>query len=608
MVHMKKVLKRISILTLIISISINIFATKYVISSYDFDIDGKTQERVLSNLIIPIGEELFSSEEELVNAIDAKKQVLLNKRLFKSVSYNYSLKEAENDIVYVDLFLKIVDSRTFLFVPYPKYDSNTGTTINVKIRDKNMMGTFATLNSDVYALFRDGEWNKPDFFGELNLTDLIVGDTKFSILMKTSGSWGEKNPYYYLGTTVSHIPFLFNTWFDLNTYIEKNGEGQKMHFATSYNGLKALGISITPSITGEVFTVNPSSNYFTPAISISNVRFFCTELTLNSSVKFTGTADSEFRKYQPIYYEQSINTCFGCKFLNGVSSVTTIQYTPNSAINVLNGFNYSLSDSTTIHFNENVYMNNEGRVNFFDTGVGISQTMNIGNILSITPKITEYLRTNLTDAGPKFSRFYTVSASSSGDNINWNGNFREGLAYKISLDETWNNESLVRTANSTRSHFSIKWFKIFGNWFNPSFRFMINHQMNKPDYGFIFEKTGSVGAEVRGVLNNRITDNNMFAVVANLNLLSVFPMPKIFDFADYYAGVFFDYALIKQNSESECEQYFGIGVEGIGVLKEYLSYPIRLSIGIDLERFMLWLEGDGTSNFYEVFFGIDYFF
>lgn len=137
---------------------------------------------------------------------------------------------------------------------------------------------------------------------------------------------------------------------------------------------------------------------------------------------------------------------------------------------------------------------------------------------------------------------------------------------------------------------------------------MINHQMNKPDYGFIFEKTGSVGAEVRGVLNNRITDNNMFAVVANLNLLSVFPMPKIFDFADYYAGIFFDYALIKQNSESECEQYFGIGVEGIGVLKEYLSYPIRLSIGIDLERFMLWLEGDGTSNFYEVFFGIDYFF
>lgn len=604
----KSGLKKLLTLILFVFMTVNSFATTYVISNYNFDVVGKTQKSVLANQIIPNGEERFSSEEELVNALEAKKQTLINKRLFKSVDYEYSLQEAENDTLYVNVLLKIVDAKTFLIVPYPKYDSNTGITINVKIRDKNMIGTFATLDSDIYALFRDGEWDKPDIFGELDVTNLIVGDTTFSIKLKANGSWNGPKPYYYVGTNVSHIPFFFNTWFDMSTYVEKNGEGNKIFLSTSYNGLKALEIGITPSITGEIYTVNPSANYFTPALSISNVNLWGVDIKLNSSLRFTGTPDSEFKTYRPVYFEQSIVSYFGCKILNGCSNATTIQHTPNSALNVLNCFNYPLSGSTTIHLSENVYMSNKGKVNYFDTGFGISQTMNIGDMFSITPKIIEYIRTTPTDTDPTFSRFYTVSATTSGNNINWKNNFREGFAYKIILDESWHVESSVQTANYARSHLSFTWFKIFNNWFNPSFRFTVNHQINKPDYGFIFGNTGSVGAEVRGVLNNRITDNNMFSMVANLNLLSVFPMPKLFDFADYYASVFFDYAIVKQNSESECEQYFGIGVEGIGILKEYLSYPIRLSIGIDLERLMLWLKDEGPSNFYEIFFGLDYFF
>ena len=604
----KSGLKKLLALVVFVFLTVNVFATTYVISNYHFDVDGKTQKRVLSDLIIPDEKEEFSSEEELVNALAAKRQALVNKRLFKSVSYEYSFSESTDEVIFVDVTFKIVDAKTFLFVPYPKYDSNSGTTINAKIRDKNMMGTFATLNGDVEALFRDGDWSSPDIKGVFDINNLIIGDTFFSIKMKVSGSWRDSNPYYYLGTTVSNIPFFWGTWFDLNTYVEKNGDGNKVYLSSSHNGVKILGVGITPSISGEFYTNAPSSNYFTPNISIGGINLWGVSLGFSSSVKFTGTAESEYKSYQPVYYENGISASFGGKFLNGLSSSITTKYTPEAALNVLNSFNYSLSGATTLHLYENVYMNHEGKVNYFDTGVGISQNVTIGNRISITPKITEYIRTKLTESDPIFSRFYTISASATGNYINWIGNFREGFAYSFSLDESWNLETTVRTANYSRSHFDFTYFKLFGNWFNPSMRVAINYQVNDSGYGYIFGSYGNVGEEVRGVLNKRISDNNMLAIVANLNLLTVFPMPKIFDFADYYASVFLDYALVKQNSESEYQHHYGFGVEGIGIFKEYPSYPIRLSIGIDLERFKSWLKDEGPSNFYEIYFGLDFFF
>ena len=571
--------------TVFVFLTVNAFAMTYVISDYHFDVDGKTQKRVLSDLIIPDEKEEFSSEEKLKEALGAKRQSLVNKRLFKSVSYEYSLSESTDDVFFVDVTFKIVDAKTLLFVPYPKYDSNSGTTINAKIRDKNTMGTFAYLDGDIYALFKDGDWSKPVFNGDFNINDLILGDTTLSFKMKARGTWGDSNPYYYLGTKVSNIPFFWGTWFDLKTYVERYRDGNKVYLSSTYKGVKLLGVGITPSISGEVYTNVPASNYFTPSISVSGIDIWGINLGFSSSVKFTGTAKSEYKSYQPVYYEQGTSAYFGGELLNGLSTSIVAQYTPDSALNILNSINYPLSGDTTLHFYENVYMNHEGTVNYFDTGVGISQNMTIGNKISITPKFTEYIRTRLTENNPTFSRFCTISASSTGNNINWNGNFREGFAYNISLDESWNLETTVRTANYSRSHFDFTYFKLFGNWFNPSMRLAINFQNNNPDYGYIFSTSGTVGEEVRGILNNRISSNNQLAIVANLNLLTVFPMPKIFDFADYYASAFFDYALVK-----------------------YPSYPIRLSIGIDLERFKSWLKGEGPSNFYEIYFGLDFFF
>ena len=601
-------IRRLFALIIVAVLAVNVFAATYVISDYSFAIDGKTQKRVVRDLIVPEGEEKFATEEELVAALESKKQALKNKRFFKSVEYDYTLSEEVDETIRADVRFVIRDAKTFLFVPYPNYDSNKGTTINAKVRDKNLMGTFATLEGDMYGLFKDGDWSNPKLNGEFNITNLLMGDTVFSIKMKANGYLKEKNPYYYLGTNVTNIPFFFNTYFNLNTYVEKSGEGNRVYLSSSYNGVKFLGIGITPSVTSEVYTKSPASNYVTPALSVSGIKLLSTTIGLSASVKLTPTAESEYLKYVPSTYNGSVSTSFGGKFLNGVSLTTTAEYKPKASITLKNNLNYALSDATTLHLSEDVYMDDKGDVSYYDTGVGFSQKMNIGKNVSITPKFIEYFKTTNLETDPETTRRYTFSASASANRINWIGNFREGYAYSISIDETWYLDGSVRNAGPVRENFSFTYFKLLWNWFNPNFRVLANYQINSSDYGYIFGRSGDAGEEVRGVLNDRIRDNNMFALVVNTNLVTLFPMPKLFDFADYYASVFFDYALVKENATAENEHYYGFGVEGVGIFKEYPSYPIRLSIGIDLERFKAWLKDDGPSNFYEIFFGLDFFF
>ena len=43
--------------------TVNSFATTYVISNYNFDVVGKTQKSVLANQIIPNGEETFLNKD-----------------------------------------------------------------------------------------------------------------------------------------------------------------------------------------------------------------------------------------------------------------------------------------------------------------------------------------------------------------------------------------------------------------------------------------------------------------------------------------------------------------------------------------------------------------
>ena len=570
-------MKRFLLLTIAMLLAFNVFAASYVITDYEILVDGKTQKRVIRNLIIPEDtEEVFASEEELVAALDGKRQALVNKRVFKSVSYEYTLSEEEEGKIGTAVTYNIVDAKTFLAVPYPKYDTNTGLTINAKIKDKNLIGTFASLDGDVYALFEDGVWNNPKLSGEFKITDLLIGDTVFSFNLKGSGYLKDLDPSYSASTSIRKIPFLFGSYFDLTASIEKSGEGYLLK----------------------------------PALSISGINLWGTTLSFSGYTKFMGTKGSEYKTFQPTYYEATGNVNFGWSLLEKFSLTSTLGYTPETKIESKSKLSYAASSATTFFLIENVTMDDKGNVSFFDTGLGISQSATIANHFSITPTFTEYIRTTINDGEPEFSRYYTISASTSRDLINWKGNFRDGFALSFSINESWGQDTFgFRTLkDGYYTHFSFTYFKLLWNWFNPSFRVMSNYRSGTVGDFVLHNSSSNIGEVMRGIRNDTVEKDNLFALVANLNILTLFPMPKLFSFADYYASAFFDFGMVQKNSESELERYYSCGVEGVGIFKDYPSYPIRLSIGVDLKRLSEWLKDERSADFYEIYFGLDFFF
>ena len=570
-------MKRFLLLTIAMLLAFNVFAASYVITDYEILVDGKTQKRVIRNLIVPEDtEEVFASEEELVAALDGKRQALVNKRVFKSVSYEYTLSEEEEGKIGAAVTYNIVDAKTFLAVPYPKYDTNTGLTINAKIKDKNLLGTFAALDGNMDALFEDGVWDNPKLSGEFNITDLLIGDTVFSFNLKGSGYLKDLDPSYSASTSIRKIPFLFGSYFDLTASIEKSGEGYLLK----------------------------------PALSISGINLWGTTLSFSGYTKFMGTKESEYKTFQPTYYEATGNVNFGWSLLEKFSLTSTLGYTPETKIESKSKLSYAASSATTFFLIENVTMDDKGNVSFFDTGLGISQSATIANHFSITPTFTEYIRTTINDGEPEFSRYYTISASTSRDLINWKGNFRDGFALSFSINESWGQDTFgIRTLkDGYYTHFSFTYFKLLWNWFNPSFRVMSNYRSGTVGDFVLHNSSSNIGEVMRGIRNDTVEKDNLFALVANLNILTLFPMPKLFSFADYYASAFFDFGMVQKNSESEFERYYSCGVEGIGIFKDYPSYPIRLSIGVDLKRLSEWLKDERSADFYEIYFGLDFFF
>ena len=570
-------MKRFLLLTIAMLLAFNVFAASYVITDYEILVDGKTQKRVIRNLIVPEDtEEVFASEEELVAALDGKRQALVNKRVFKSVSYEYTLSEHEEGKIGTAVTYNIVDAKTFLAVPYPKYDTNTGLTINAKIKDKNFFGTFANLDGNVDALFEDGVWDNPKLSGEFNITDLLIGDTVFSFNLKGSGYLKDLDPSYSASTSIRKIPFLFGSDFDLTASIEKSGEGYLLK----------------------------------PALSISGLNLWGTTLSFSGYTKFMGTKESEYKTFQPTYYEATGNVNFGWSLLEKFSLTSTLGYTPETKIESKSKLSYAASSATTFFLIENVTMDEKGNVSSFDTGLGISQSATIANHFSITPTFTEYIRTTINDGEPEFSRYYTISASTSRDLINWKGNFRDGFALSFSINESWGQDTFgIRTLkDGYYTHFSFTYFKLLWNWFNPSFRVMSNYRSGTVGDFVLHNSSSNIGEFMRGIRNDTVEKDNLFALVANLNILTLFPMPKLFSFADYYASAFFDFGMVQKNSESELERYYSCGVEGVGIFKDYPSYPIRLSIGVDLKRLSEWLKDERSADFYEIYFGLDFFF
>ena len=605
----------LSVLMLLIGISLS--AASFKIVDYDFDVSGKTMDFALKRIIVPSNEEVFDSEESLVKALDGKKQRLINQRVFKEVEYSYFLGEDVDDVIPVSVFFKIKDARSFLVLPYPKYDSNIGTRLGVRLWDSNFLGSLANLTGVVHATFEDNDWSDPLYYGKFELEDFLVGKTTMSFTLLGEGRFGEELENYGISSSFNNIPLFLGTWLNLSLSATKNGAGTQYSMGTTLGGVKLGSVGLTPSLNVIYYDKSPASSYYVPSLSTSGISIGNIGISFSDSAKFIHVGEN--KELKPEYVTHVTNLAFNGDFLHGVSFSNTTTYYPLAAekatdLYFYNTASYSLSDVSTLYLMENIATATDtNKVSYFDTGVGLSQRINIGSKVSVTPKLSEYLRIYPTESGLEYARYYILEASTSGNYVNWVGNYRNGIEYRATISEAWMQKYNVREAFGEKGgvfdHFEVSAFKLLWGWFNPSVRVIFNYAVNKGDYGYIFGSSASTLAEeLRGIRNNQVADSNMLAFVANINLLSYFPLPSFFSFFDAYANVFFDYALVKRDLATPAENFYGIGFEGIGILKDYPSYPIRLSVGFDLEQLVEYINHGGSKGFYEIYFGMGFLF
>lgn len=600
-------MKRFCFFFLILVVAVcSLFAEHFIIENYVFDISGKTKESVIRSLVVPSRREEFSSKEELVNALNNKVQALDNKRVFKSVTYTLT-ERVDGENVYVTVNFDIDDAHTFLIIPYPKYDTNVGTILGVKVFDTNLLGTFSDFTATVRAIFPPESFGSPEYDAKFDLTGLKLGAANLS----TSFVGYTNTKEFKYSLSVNSIPiwkYSLNTSFS----IQRESNLNKYSFSSSLNNISLGSIGITPSISLLIHD-NKTDSYLTPSLSISNIVIDKTKINFSDSVKFVEKS-SDGVKFNWTPSEMNHNTSLS--FSGSPFSVSnSLKYTVDDAYDINTTMQYVLTPSSTILVMENIKLKKDNSLRRYDTGVGLSQQINIGPHISIRPTLSEFLRTEKKEGVSDlfFYRYYVLSASSSGNYINWIGNFRDGVSYSISISESWMQEYNTRKINpdvGVYDHLEFTAHKLFGSWFNPSFRIVVNYTNNTTDKGNITGGSGTAFGEYLRGIRNVTTDgynNNLVGIVANLNLMTKFPLPSFFSFADAYFNAFFDYGIAKPDGR-DAKNFYGFGIEGIGILKSYPSYPVRVSLGFDLEKVIKFMNKEGGRDFYEIYIGLGFFF
>jgi hypothetical protein len=132
--------------------------TIFYIRTIDFNITGQSRPFALMYQGEFEEGEQIEGKKSLEKYIKDKIQLLLNQRILESVEINYTLGDAEeNGLIPVDILVSVVDTWNIIAIPQPKYDSNTGFELILKVRDYNFLGTMGPLKVDLGYERRDND-------------------------------------------------------------------------------------------------------------------------------------------------------------------------------------------------------------------------------------------------------------------------------------------------------------------------------------------------------------------------------------------------------------------------------------------------------------------
>jgi outer membrane protein assembly factor BamA len=132
----------IAIISIVCALPILAQESSVVVSRVRIEIvDGNTREEALRRWLNVREDHRYDDLESLNSAVQRDVQELVNRRIFLSVEGRVE-PSSQDETNQMDVIYTIVDANTFVPVPLPLYDSNTGGVqlLYVQIWD-NMLGT-----------------------------------------------------------------------------------------------------------------------------------------------------------------------------------------------------------------------------------------------------------------------------------------------------------------------------------------------------------------------------------------------------------------------------------------------------------------------------------
>ena len=570
--------KRFLILAvLLFCLMAEVFAATYTIRSYTFNVKGKTTDSALSEFVGEPGE-TFSTLEKLEAHVADKRQQLYNKRIFHEVGFSYTLEDMGGDVFMADVVIYIDDARTFIILPFPKYDSNYGFEFKVKAMDSNFLGTFATLEANVSLSQRDNSFKQGALDWDLGISSLKLKNGTLSLL--TEGA------------------FFFSNWVSSNASLK-----------ASISDVKFGKLGLNGSIS---FKLGPDGDEKTSGWSLQSVTTSLGEsydferIALSNSTSFTMVPDeeNEFRLL-PYSITDTLGFTFKHPSLSSPTLSTTLTYYFGSEVfNTATTFTNKLDnlyDITATTYFATAQTGFENGLDSFTPGFGISRGFALFNKISFTPSIMFYLPYYMASA--VLVPYMVTTLPFSYGAINWQeNNFRKGFVFSLTGSDTYyffpKTHALSASGNA-RFHYPVT------SWFNPSARldFKWANSLQAINY------EDSYSEKLRGIRNDNeeINKSRKFGMILNMDLL--FNFIRINDFCSTYAVPFMD-IFVGSNDDDGLDTLVTIGGEGIIVLDNYPSFPIRGSLGFNAKDLFNWMKGEiGLTDVeFELFIGLHYFY
>ncbi|MCR5760745.1 MAG: hypothetical protein K6F82_01910 [Sphaerochaetaceae bacterium] len=629
--------KRFVVFFLLLFAVLNLaFATTYRIVDYEFDVDGHTNKWALANRVKG-SDESFDSIEALESALESKRQTLWNTNLFTTVKCYWKEVAVYDEYVDVIAVIEVTDTGQYILVPYPKYDSNTGFSLGLRYKNNNVFGTLGKASVSLDWDQNGSDFDNSSFELEAPISNVLLSNGSV-INMNVTGNYSVDSPddaELNFSTGISNLKIKDVTLAGSFAIDYKHGTKNFDEFETalSASGFRFNEVYLDTSLSSELyFNSSITSSYIKPVVTVRNIKLG-DKVTVSDTIAYN-TVPKDSEKLWSFTTDEINNvTTFGIQsdVIKGLSVTAeeTFDILEKSQYYRLSvGFNPlpKVSSTTTLKG----YSSEAHDFYAFNVSQGFSTSFTVPYVklnavpfvtfinknaesYEVTPRAWE-IDTGITVSGGSINRI------SSGETyFAFRDNFRTGITTLAQAMMIWEPEKdpdvILRGAITAFWH-------PFKN-FNPSFRLYAAaaadpiawfDQASGNTYAGVSTYSFSGYTMTKDTLNSLIRgvrlDSDEIQTTYTTNYMGFFStnLTTSFlyfeDFGHLYISPFLDAAVFSNDFSESYETVAGAGLEGYLIMDNHTSYPIRASVGFDLESLVKKFQGEDVSIGFEIFIGL----